>query len=254
MFAHPAEWLLTLTLGAGLGFFGGLFGIGGGIIAIPLFALVFDMPQALAQGTALVMMVPNLLMGWWRYQQRHPGDRRQALAIAVASALTTALLAHWATRAPPLLLRSLFSIFLIVLALRLLRPQRVKAHDSAAKLGPRWLPLVGVLGGSSMGLLGIGGGLVATPLLTSLFGLRQTLAQSLALALVTPSAVIALLSYARAGQVNWQMGLPMAVAGLCTVSAGVALAHKLPDARLKRSFAWLLLLCGLWLLFGIVRG
>ena len=35
------ELVLTLTLGAALGFFGGLFGIGGGIIAIPLLVLGF---------------------------------------------------------------------------------------------------------------------------------------------------------------------------------------------------------------------
>lgn len=43
---------MTLALGAGLSFFGGLFGIGGGIIAIPLLVLGFGMEQPLAQGTA----------------------------------------------------------------------------------------------------------------------------------------------------------------------------------------------------------
>jgi len=51
----------VLLVGADLGFFGGLFGIGGGILAIPLLVLGFGMEQSLAQGTALVMMVPNLL-------------------------------------------------------------------------------------------------------------------------------------------------------------------------------------------------
>lgn len=75
------ELLLTLALGAGLGFFGGLFGIGGGIIAIPLLVLGFGMEQPLAQGTVLVLMVPNLLIGWWRYNQRHPLAWRLALLI-----------------------------------------------------------------------------------------------------------------------------------------------------------------------------
>lgn len=37
------DLLSILTLGAALGFFGGLFGIGGGIIAIPFLALAFGM-------------------------------------------------------------------------------------------------------------------------------------------------------------------------------------------------------------------
>ena len=61
-----SELLLMLSLGAALGFFGGLFGIGGGIIVIPLLVLGFGLEQAVAQGTALVMMVPNLLIAWYR--------------------------------------------------------------------------------------------------------------------------------------------------------------------------------------------
>ena len=48
-----AHLLLFVAIGASLGFVGGLFGIGGGIIAVPLLALGFGMEQALAQGTAL---------------------------------------------------------------------------------------------------------------------------------------------------------------------------------------------------------
>jgi len=39
------DLLLVLSLGAALGFFGGLFGIGGGIIAVPLFIIGFGMDR-----------------------------------------------------------------------------------------------------------------------------------------------------------------------------------------------------------------
>jgi hypothetical protein len=113
------------------------------------------------------------------------------------------------------------------------------------------LPLVGMLGGSSMGLLGIGGGLVATPILSGWLGQRQTVAQSLALALVAPSSLVALATYAGAQRVDWSMGLPMALGGLFTVSAGVALAHRLPERRMRLAFAMLLLLTAGWLLLGV---
>jgi hypothetical protein len=163
------ELIVTLALGAGLGFFGGLFGIGGGIIAIPLLVLGFGMEQPLAQGTALVLMVPNLLVGWWRYNQRHPLAWRQAALIGMSATLTTWLVAHFAARLDPDLLRQLFSIFIGVLALRMLR--RRHGYGGAERpLKLRALPLVGMAGGSSMGLLGIGGGLVATPLLSGWLG------------------------------------------------------------------------------------
>ena len=247
------ELIVTLALGAGLGFFGGLFGIGGGIIAIPLLVLGFGMEQPLAQGTALVLMVPNLLVGWWRYNQRHPLAWRQAALIGLSATLTTWLVAHFAARLDPDLLRQLFSVFIGGLALRMLR--RRHAHGGAERpLKLRALPLVGMAGGSSMGLLGIGGGLVATPLLSGWLGQRQTVAQSLSLALVAPSSVVALATYAGAQRVDWSLGLPLAIGGLFTVSAGVALAHKLPEKRMRAAFAWMLAATALWLFVGsIVR-
>ena len=71
----------------------------------------------------------------------------------------------------------------------------------------RFMPLVGILGGSSMGLLGVGGGLIATPIFNGWFGQRQTVAQSLSLALVAPSSIIALMTYSIAHRVDWQLVL-----------------------------------------------
>lgn len=251
--------LPALALGALLGFFGGLFGIGGGIIAIPLLVLAYGMDQPMAQGTALVMMVPNLLIGWWRYTRQQPVPWQRALALGVIAAATTWVVAHVATRMPPHWLRQVFSLFLLGLSAHLLQQQRrarqggkkaAAQEPTTARVPQRYLPLVGLVGGSSMGLLGIGGGLVATPIFTSLFGQRQTMAQSFALALVAPSSVIALSTYATAHQVDWSMGLPLAAAGMFTVSAGVALAQRLPEQKLRAAFAWMLLLTSVWLLAG----
>lgn len=241
------DLLLTLIAGAALGLFGGLFGIGGGIIAVPLLSLGLGMPQSAAQGTALALMTPNLLIAWWRYHQRLAIDWRDMLAIAVPGMLTTWGLAIFATRLDQAVLRIAFGAFLILLSLRLLRTSRTALSTGELPL-PRWrLPVVGMVGGSSMGLLGIGGSLLATPLLVGWLRQRQARAQGLALALVAPSAAVALATYAKAQQVDWGLGLPLAAGGLFTVSAGVALAHKLPERRMRKAFALVMLATGIWL-------
>ena len=243
------ELLEMLGLGATLGFVGGLFGIGGGIIVIPLLVLGFGLDQAVAQGTALVMMVPNLLIAWWRYNQRHPIALKTALQIGVLACTTTWLVAHLATRLPSDLMRMVFALFLLLVSLRMLRPTPASSASTVAKPRDlRYMPLVGVLGGSSMGLLGVGGGLVATPVLTGWFGQRQTVAQSLSLALVAPSSIIALMTYSGAHRVDWALGLPLAAGGLFTVSAGVALAHRLPERRMRIAFAYMVLCTAVWML------
>lgn len=240
---------MALSLGAALGFFGGLFGIGGGIIAIPLLVLAFGMEQPLAQGTALVMMAPNLLIGFWRYCQRQPLSLGSTLSIGLSSTLVTWLVAGFANRLDPALLRLGFSVFLALLGLHMLWRRERPAAAGGSQPGLATLAGVGAVGGCSMGFLGIGGGLLATPLLAGL-GVRQVVAQSLALALVAPSSLAALASYAGAGRVDWQMGLPMALGGLMTVSPGVALAHRLPERRMRTAFALMLVLAALWLAVG----
>ena len=79
------DLLLNLLLGLGLGTLGGLFGIGGGLIAIPVLGIVFGLDQQLAQGTALVMVVPNVMLAIWRYHQRNRIELRYALLLGVTS-------------------------------------------------------------------------------------------------------------------------------------------------------------------------
>ena len=94
--------LAMAGLGAALGGIGGLLGIGGGLLAIPVLALWFGMDQSMAQGTALVMIVPNVLLAFYRYRQHHTIPLSRALGLggiamlasypaATAEAITTAV-------------------------------------------------------------------------------------------------------------------------------------------------------------------
>lgn len=99
-----------------------------------------------------------------------------------------------------------------------------------------------------MGLLGVGGGLVATPMLIYIFGQRQALAQSISMALVTPCAIVALLTYNAADAVDWSVGVPLALGGLVTVSRGVSLAQSLPEKKMRSLFSGMLVLTALFLM------
>jgi len=76
---------------------------------------------------------------------------------------------------------------------------------------------------------------------------RRLEAQGLALALVSPSAFIELLAYAGAGQVDWVIGLPLALGGMAAISAGVAFASRLPERRMRLAFCGLLLITAMLL-------
>ena len=253
--AVDVELLLDLVspllLGGVLGGVGGLLGIGGGIIAIPVLTMLFGMDQQMAQGTALVMMTPNVLIAFWRYRQRNPFPLRTAGLVGLVTLFATWPAARLAVYMNPQLLMVCFAVFLIALSCFFLwgtRPTAASSNASRTPWNERYLPAVGIVGG----LFGVGSGIVAAPILVHGFGKRQAVAQGIALSLVVPGALVALATFAEAKQVNWQIGTLLAIGGMSTVSWGVAWAHRLPERRLRRFFALLLLLtAGLMIRQGI---
>jgi uncharacterized membrane protein YfcA len=63
------EVLGILLLGFGAGLTAGLFGVGGGILAVLALTLVLGLGQLEAQATSLVSIIPVALVGAWRQQR-----------------------------------------------------------------------------------------------------------------------------------------------------------------------------------------
>ncbi len=241
---------LDFGVGLLLGCVGGVFGIGGGLIAIPVLVWFFGMDQQLAQGTALIMIAPNVILGFWRYKQRNPIDLKSALLLGLSSIVSTYVTAKYASMLDSKTLSVVFACFLIGLSAFLLFelcPQKEKILPSR-ELPQNWLSVLGLISGVFSGLFTVGGGLIVAPFLTNFFGIkRQTTAQGLALATVSPGAIVALLAYSSAGKVNWDMGIPLALGGMLSISWGVALAHRLPERLLRLLFSCLLFFAALML-------
>lgn len=243
-----------LAAGAMIGFMGGVLGIGGGLIAIPALVLLMGMSQQLAQGTALIMVLPAITMAVRKYNQQTRIDRRVAAAGAAGAVVFTWVGARLALGIDSSLLRRSFAVFLFFIALfyvwqtwRAGRPARKTSHATSAShskpapvFTPRRASVLGMLCGTLGGFFGVGGAVLAVPIITSVFRLPQTVAQALALTMVIPGSTIALVTYAWAGQANWMVGLPMAIGSLLFVPVGVRLAYKLPERKLRACFALML--------------
>jgi len=247
------ETLLYIALGAAMGTLGGVFGIGGGLIAIPALGLLFGVDQQLAQGTSLVMVVPNVLLAMWRYHQRRPIPWRHALPLAVGGLVCAWLASMLASGLDPGSMRVGFVAFLLALVVYNIAQMFVRPVSGTGEMRHAW-PWLGVLGGFSGvigGFFGVGGAVLATPVLTSVFGTTQIMAQGLSLALAAPSTSVTLLTYAVHDHVDWAMGIPMAVGGLLSISWGVKIAYSLSEKVLRGSFCVFLLLCAVLLLFKV---
>lgn len=239
------DFAMYTALGLALGAMGGLFGIGGGLIAIPVLGLWFGLDQQLAQGTALVMAVPNVFLALYRYHQRNRIELRQAVPLVLMSFCFAWLGAMFAVGVDARVIRWGFIVFLLGITLyNLIKLYSSSAHPVArARYGWPWYGVLGAVAGTTGGLFGVGGAVVAAPVLTSVFGTTQVVAQGLSLALAAPSTAVTLLTYAVHDEVNWLMGVPMAIGGLLSISWGVKLAHALPERQLRGWYCAFLLLC-----------
>lgn len=112
--------VLALVLGFGAGTLSGLFGVGGGVLFVPTLALVVGLNQLDSQATSLAAMIPVVFFGAW--QQHKAGNVRwkAALAVGVASIVGVLGGATLATSLGDELLRGLFALFLLFVAVQLL--------------------------------------------------------------------------------------------------------------------------------------
>lgn len=241
----------NLLIGALMGLLGGLFGIGGGLIAVPVLVVLYGFDQQLAQGTALVMMIPTLLMGFWRYKQRNGIELKTAAILGACAVGVTLYSAHLAVNMSSRTLHLAFAIFLIFLGIYY---YFAVVRKSARIRPPRSIPLkylvaIGMLMGLTSGFFGVGGAIVAVPIWVAFFGVAQTAAQGMGLAAVVPGAIVALIMYTNAGFVDWPTAIPLAIGGFVSVSWGVALAHYMPERRLRLAFCGGIILLALWMLY-----
>lgn len=110
--------VLAVGLGVAAGVISGLFGVGGGILFVPVL-VALGLGQVEAAATSLLAVVPTAAVGTWR-QARYGNLRlRPALTVGVASIVGVEIGVQIATSLPEHLLRRLFGVMLIAVAAQL---------------------------------------------------------------------------------------------------------------------------------------
>lgn len=250
-------WWMFLLLGAAVGFFAGLLGVGGGSIMVPVLTALFASLQFLpaqqlhlALGTSMAAIILTSIAST-RSHQRHqavlwPVVRLMSVGI-IAGTFGASLFAAWLPQVP---LAIFFTCFMGYVALQLLL--NIKPTPGRSLPGPLGMTAAGWGIGTISALVAIGGGSLTVPFLTWCnVKVQQAIGTSAAMGL--PIALSGTLGYAIAG---WdQVGLPPFAVGYVylpavllisavsffTAPLGAALAHRLPVPLLKKIFALLLL-------------
>jgi len=244
---------IDAAIGAIGGLAGGLLGVGGGFVMVPLQVIWAKRSQHQATGTSLAAILPIAVVAAATYyfgRSSPQTDLTVAFFLAVGGAAGAFLGAVAARRMSDRTLKVIVAILLVAVGLKevydaVLGSAPHLVTTTVRTLHPTDYGLVaagGVVVGVASGITGVGGGILIVPFLGLGFGIGQRVAQGTSLVAILPTAAIGALTHHRSGNVDLKAAMWMGLAGVPAAIAGAALALWLPQRILGGLFGLFLLI------------
>jgi len=256
------EWLSYAGAGIVAGLMAGLFGIGGGLIIVPILVLVFswqamsaDVAIHVAIGTSLMTITVTSLSSMRAHHQYGTTDwsfvRKLTPGLIVGSLGGAVIAANLSSQ----WLQTFFACFALLMAVRMWLPSP-KAL-SPKLLARSTLSIYGLFTGIISAMVGIGGGTLVVPYLV-MAGQQMQRAVGTAAACGFPIAVSGVIGFIwmgiykhnintgwQTGFVHWQAFVGIISTSIFMAPIGAGLAKKLSHAKLSKLFSLVLLAVGL---------
>ncbi|WP_232020208.1 sulfite exporter TauE/SafE family protein [Sulfuriflexus mobilis] len=257
--------LILFSMGAIAGTLAGLLGIGGGIIIVPVLALVFsaqgvnvDVLMHVSIGTSLATIVITSISSI-RAHQQHQAIQwavfRRITPGVLFGALLGALLAKFISGDN---LQVIFGVFMLFVAAQMIFGNTTEPHRQLPKtLG---MFMAGTSIGTISSLMGVGGGSMSVPFLTWCnIAIRNAVATSSAIGL--PIAIAGVSGFILTGwgvehRPLWSLGFvnipaffSIVVASTLFAPVGARLTHRIPPRRLRLFFGFFLLILSVKFLY-----
>lgn len=255
-------FLALLLAGAGAGFAGGLFGIGGGFVVVPALVLILPLLGALpdqlthvAVGTSLATIIFTSLRSVLSHAKRGAVDTGVLKSWAPWVVIGTVLGAWVADLVSSATLALIFGVSVLGFAVHFLSPSM--QDRQLAQTMPGGVVRAGLAGGLGLlsSLLGIGGGTITTMTMTlcgtsihraigTASGMGAIIAVPASIGFVVIGMDKTGLPWGSLGYVNLPAALAVIITSVMFAPLGVALAHRLSPALLRRVFGIYLIFVG----------
>lgn len=252
--------------GIASGFFAGLFGIGGGLIMVPVLVYAFnatgmatDHVVAMAVGTSMAAIVFSSAQSAYGHYCKGSASVekiRRAAPWVIAGVLIGGAVAVRTPEHPLLIFVGAFQLFAALLMLT--DASKLVTLQSLVR-GSVALSLFSLLFGGVAAMVGIGGGTLFTPYFKA-SGMEPKVAIGTSAAIGLPVSLAGALAYGwqgwgvsgdqwAVGYIHMPAALALVLGTLLTVRLGVATAHRLPSRALGGLFGLFLIFNGSHLLY-----
>jgi uncharacterized membrane protein YfcA len=241
-----AEILLLFLGGVVGGTLGGLLGIGGGVVLMPMLRFLLRMPPAQAAGVCILAVFFTTLGGSYRHYKLGNLNVRSIVPVIVSGALATAVFSliflYLSTRERWLdlgmgLVFSLISIRMIVEGIPGFIRNREKIEADKEIRGTLVQKIsIGSLAGALPGLLGIGTGVILVPAFTYVLNAPIKIAMASSLTCFSVNALISSSFKYGQGFIDLNLALPICLGTLLGANLGAMLNKRASSNTLKFIF------------------
>jgi len=238
--------VISLFIGLTAGFFGGLAGIGGGLIMIPLMVGVLKLSRHQAHGTSLVALVFTGLSGAISYGLNGSINLIAAISLAASAMLTARAGAHYCHVLPDWKLKKYFGALLLLCAILLILKPYISKSTAEVPLYFQIgvLLITGAFTGFLSGMMGIGGGTIMVPAMVLLAGFSQHVAQGTSLLVMVPAGGVGAFAHWKLGNVATGILFGLVPGIILGAYLGGHIAHFIPETPLRLAFIAVIIFMG----------
>ncbi len=251
-----------IALGAGAGIMGSLFGLGGGVIFVPVLMLAFGMAPAEAAAVSLVGIVAGSVGASSIFVEKGLANVRLGLLLevtttigAIAGAIIAGLLEDW-------ILSILFCCVMIYSAFRMtVSPEKaIEPQDTKGRMSFTYKDeangddisyevqnvgkggLACVFAGMMSSMTGVGGGAIKVPVMNLIMHVPMKAASSTSSYMIGITAFSGAVTYFFSGQLDLPFAGAVAIGAFIGALAGTYLARKMNTKHLRRYFSVVLII------------
>ena len=258
------SFLFFVLAGSVVGFFAGFFGVGGGILMVPLLIFSYEYSGVspsilthLAIGTSLFVIIFASIMSTYQHNRQRTIHWRAVLIIGFSSALTALGTARFAAALRGKHLQVVFAMIVVIAVIRMLTESQIEAQKKLEITSqPRAISLagIGLATGVVSALGGVGGGLVIIPMMYNLLNYPLKLAIGTSSATIVITAFFSLVGYtvnglSHAGLPRWTLGYvdlwhgaALAIGSIFFSRIGAYASFKTHPFRLRKAFIFFTLI------------
>lgn len=244
---------IAISLGLVVGMLSAMFGIGGGVVMVPIIRLLFQQAAPVASATSLFAILPTSISGVISRHKAGNINYKIGALLGAAGACTSPIGAMLASNLPGIIAMILTSVVIIITAVKqFLDAHRLKKEGdnsvSSQKVKGMWYYLgallLGLFIGVFSGFLGLGGGFIVVPLLCYLYGMTIKQASATSLVAIVILGIPGVITHAIYGNINYLLGLAFILGSVPGAKLGSYIVARMSNRKLTIAFAFVLLLAG----------